>query len=1028
MKLVKQVKLFFQEGSSDKVYEIDLCKAGEGYIVNFRYGRRGAALKEGTKTIFPVELPEAEKVFAALEQEKRKKGYVAAGEAQIITTAEPKTKPGNDKRKKAILKILKTAAAGEEPENWPLSRVIWRAGDLKIQEAIPVIIKLADPSDTFNIYSVIWAIGRCGTTNALPFLQELRQKKSLPPFVQQLLTEVLLKYTEAAEKETLLQEALQVLPEPLRKNIEAKNYKAADKQVREYLFELKTASNEYIAALYQLSRQSPELHTYFLNILEEVPLKANYFKHVRHIFKTAEMLEDYATYGVIARNIEKKPAGYKSNHWMNEEYKKNLAFSNKTKDYLTKRILRFLHYYGKAGESSYTDMATDILLAFDDAKDLTPPYHTYDVSYQYDATTRRHTRQELTTHFDSYSTYQAFNTILYTNSTRYIKKNNAWACLPLYMPGQAAPAAREEAYPHLWDKAPEEIIRLLAYSRVQRVHEFALKVFEANPGFENQVDMQHVLQFLLSAFVRTQQLGLTLARQKYDRNAPDKSLLKAMLDSDLAAAREQAEQWITEQKATLLADTDFIADLLLLKKGEAHAWLRGLLTTISFSQAQAEIIIAKTIAHLVTTDIETEEDKRFVNQLADTLVIAFASNLRDISLDIVKDLFRHSATEIHTLAGKILMNHSVKPEALPEDFLQILLQSNNINSRSIGIALLGRFPENILLAKKEILVSFCLSPLADVRNAVRPLIARLTLSNSAFGSELVDLFVPAFLMKESYEGLHHDLLSLLANELSSSLHVISKERTLLLLNSKFKAAQQMGVILLRQNIREEELTVPELVKLGSNPLQEIRIYTWNIFKKYPDTIRAGKEEAIRITDSYWDDTRIFAFDFFRNTFTASDWTIDLLVTLCDSVREDVQDFGREMITRFFQAEHGTDYLLKLSQHPHSKVQLFTTAYLEKYAGGNPGIIQTLRPYFITLLSQVNKGKVAKARTMEFLRKEALANEDAARIASDIFTRVSASMAITEKAACIAALRDIHHRYPAIQSPLVMKQHSDYIKS
>jgi predicted DNA-binding WGR domain protein len=1028
LKLIKQVKLFFQEGSSDKVYEIDLCEAGEGYIVNFRYGRRGAALKEGTKTIFPVELPEAEKVFAALEQEKRKKGYVAAGEAQVITSAEPKAKPGTDKRKKAILKILKTAAAGEEAEHWPLSRVIWRAGDLKIQEAIPVIIKLADPADTFNIYSVIWAIGRCGTTNALPFLQELRSKTSLPPFTQQLLTEVLLKYSEGAEKEALLQAALQVLPAPLRTNIEAKNYKAADKQIREYLFELKTASNEYLSALYQLSRQSPALHTIFLDILRDVPLKANYFKHVRHIFKTAEMLEDYATYGVIARNIEKKPAGYKSTQWMNADYKKNLAFSNKTKEYLTRRVLRFLQYYGKAGESSYTDLATDILLAFDDAHDLTAPYHTSDITYQYDATTRRNWRQEHLTHFDSYSAYQAFNTILYTNSTRYIRKNTAWACLPPYIPGQPAPAAREEAFPHLWDKAPDEIIQLLAYSNVERVHEFALKVFEANPGFENQVEMQHVLQFLLSPFVRTQQLGLTLARKKYDRTAPDKLLLKAMLDSDLAAAREQAEQWIAEQKATLVADTEFIGDLLLLRKGEAHAWLRGFLATVSFTQAQAEIIIAKAIAHLVTTNIETEEDKWLVNQLSDTLVIAFAANLRDISLDIVKDLFRHSATEIHTLAGKILMNHTVKPEALPEDFLQILLQSNNLNSRSIGVALLGRFPENILLTKKEILVSFCLSPLADVRNAVRPLIFRLTQTYPAFGTELVDLFVPAFLMKESYEGLHDDLLSLLANELSSSLHVISKERTLLLLNSKFKAAQQMGVVLLKQNIREEDLTVPELVKLGSNPLQEIRVYTWNIFRKYPDTIKAAKEEAIRITDSYWDDTRIFAFDFFRNTFTASDWTIELLVTLCDSVREDVQDFGREMITRFFDAQHGTDYLLKLSQHPHTKVQLFTTAYLEKYAGGNVHVIQTLRPYFVTLLSQVNKGKAAKARVMEFLRKEALAQEEVARIASEIFTRVSASVAITEKAACIAALRDIHHRYPAIQSPIVMKQHSEYIKS
>jgi len=1028
LKLVKQVKLFFQEGSSDKVYEIDLCEAGEGYVVNFRYGRRGASLKDGTKTIFPVELAEAEKVFAALEQEKRKKGYVAAGEAQIITSSEPKTKPVGDKRKKAIVKILKTAVAGDEPENWSLSRVIWRAGDLKIQEAIPSIIKLAEPGDIFNIYSVIWAIGRCGTINALPFLQELKQKaKTLQPFTQQLLIEVLLKYTNGKEKDALLHEALQVLPAPLRKNIEDKNYSAVQKQLREYLFELKTASNEYLIALYQLSRQDAALHTIFLKVLEDIPLKTNYFKYVRHIFKTAEMLEDYATYGVIARNIERNAAAYKSNSWMGPD-KKDIAFSNKTKAYLTKRVLRFLRHYGEAGESSYTEMATDILLAFDDARDLTPAYHTIDITYGYDAATRRHNRIERITHLDSYSAYQAFNTILYKNSPRYIPGDRAWACVPPYVPGQPAPSMREEAYPHLWNNAPDEIITLLSFSKVERVHEFAWKVFDANPGFENQVEMQHILHFLASLFVRTQQSGLALARKKYDRSAPDKALLKAMLDSNLAEAREQAGQWVAEQKATLLADTEFVADLLLMETTEAHAWLRNFLTTVSFTQQQADIIIAKTIAYLATVNIETEKDKYLATQLSDTLVIAFAANLRSIGLDIVKDLFRHTASEIHTLAGKLLMNHVVKPEELPEDFLQILLQSNNINSRSIGIALLGRFPENILMSKKEILVSFCVSPLQDVRNAVRPIIFRLTKVYPAFGTELVNLFVPAFLMKESYEGLHDDLLSLLANELNSSLSVISKERTLLLLNSKFKAAQQMGVILLKQNVKEEELTTAELVKLASNPQQEVRVYTWNIFRKYPDMIRANKEEALRITDSYWEDTRIFAFDFFRNTFTASDWTIDLLVTLCDSVREDVQDFGREMITRFFEADHGTDYLLKLSQHPHTKVQLFTTAYLEKYAGGNVEIIRTLQPYFVTLLSQVNKGRVAKARVMDFLRKQSLANEDTARIASAIFTRVSASVAIKEKAACIAALRDIHQRYPAIQSPLVMKQHTDYIKS
>ena len=66
MKLVCQTKLQFKEGNSDKVYEVDLCEAGEKYFVNFRYGRRGTELKEGTKTNAPVSFAEAENIFQKL--------------------------------------------------------------------------------------------------------------------------------------------------------------------------------------------------------------------------------------------------------------------------------------------------------------------------------------------------------------------------------------------------------------------------------------------------------------------------------------------------------------------------------------------------------------------------------------------------------------------------------------------------------------------------------------------------------------------------------------------------------------------------------------------------------------------------------------------------------------------------------------------------------------------------------------------------------------------------------------------------
>mgnify|MGYP000143142487 CR=1 FL=1 len=68
MKLLARVTLAFQEGASDKVYEIDLCEVGAGqHVVNYRYGRRGSALREGTETETPVSPERARVVFDRLQ-------------------------------------------------------------------------------------------------------------------------------------------------------------------------------------------------------------------------------------------------------------------------------------------------------------------------------------------------------------------------------------------------------------------------------------------------------------------------------------------------------------------------------------------------------------------------------------------------------------------------------------------------------------------------------------------------------------------------------------------------------------------------------------------------------------------------------------------------------------------------------------------------------------------------------------------------------------------------------------------------
>lgn len=72
---LKTASLYFTNGSSDKEYHARIEASGDGYVVNFAYGRRGSTLTTGTKTNAPVEYAKAVAIFDKLVNEKTRKGY-----------------------------------------------------------------------------------------------------------------------------------------------------------------------------------------------------------------------------------------------------------------------------------------------------------------------------------------------------------------------------------------------------------------------------------------------------------------------------------------------------------------------------------------------------------------------------------------------------------------------------------------------------------------------------------------------------------------------------------------------------------------------------------------------------------------------------------------------------------------------------------------------------------------------------------------------------------------------------------------
>jgi bifunctional non-homologous end joining protein LigD len=74
MATIKSIELFFQEGSSDKVYNATIIDDGGAFTVHVEWGRRGSKLNAGSKAV-RVSRDKAEQMFGKLVREKVGKGY-----------------------------------------------------------------------------------------------------------------------------------------------------------------------------------------------------------------------------------------------------------------------------------------------------------------------------------------------------------------------------------------------------------------------------------------------------------------------------------------------------------------------------------------------------------------------------------------------------------------------------------------------------------------------------------------------------------------------------------------------------------------------------------------------------------------------------------------------------------------------------------------------------------------------------------------------------------------------------------------
>ncbi|MBP0009148.1 WGR domain-containing protein [Roseofilum sp. Belize Diploria] len=1046
MKRIKQTTLHYQDNRSDKIYEVELLLAGDnGYIVNFRYGRRGANLKEGTKTPNPVSLPEAEKFFDKLVKEKTKKGY-----QDITATAEPSTMSQTAatgepiSRDDRILSYLQ----GTPPEDWPLDRIIWRAGELKLSAATPHLINLLGTGEPLRDYCIAHALGQLGNAEALPILKQLEENTLTPEFVKRIAFEAMWKLGDATTREELEKIACDRLPTILQEAIATGNPETLTKTLQTYLDTKDYQPFQVLQTLYQthLDIARPALHQF----ISTAPLAPPNFKPLRHLFKMAEYRHDAEFFGLLAWRFETGKALYNSKgyymrmpdgryltfyeHRYNKETRRyelvadnlrneqqrpdtSLAYSQDTRDYLRRRVWRTLAKLGEQGDLKYADLAVGVLLAYSD-EDAQPVREK--ASYRW---TSGGKYVALKSYWDQYAGYLSFNPILYSNSPRYHWQYGyqAWKCKDDYKPGAPPPEAREEAFPELWNQRPDALVELLLNSQCHRVHQFAVKALKDNPDFCQQMAVQDLVGLLSQPYDETTQFAFNLAKQRYTPENPNFDLVIALLNCSFAPARKQAQEWIDTNTNTFIGSAEFLCQLLLSPHLEIQEFARKLLRSHPIPENRSKIIIGYIISELIST---TESEP--VEAISDTLLQLFATPLQTLSLQVILDLLQHPVPEVQTLGARLLHNHETPATELPVSIIESLIASTQEAIRSIGVEIFGQLGDRQLRESyRDAIIAMAVSAIPDLRQSVQPLIYRLANGHPDFSLPLATELIEFLLIPEPHDGVHKDLFSLIHLHLPGWKGEISQELNLRLLKSKFGYAQQLSGINLKVSVYRwaKQWSIAEIVRLASHEVLSVRQASWTMIEHNIDRIKASNAEklaAVRLLEAKWEDSRQFAQELFQRHFTDTDWTPEVMVLICDSIREDVREFGRQLVTRTFEEPYGQDYLLQFSEHPSTDMQAFASQYLQNYAADNPEQLAELKPYLITVLSQVNRGRVAKQKVFSFLEQEALKSEAAAQIIAEVLTRQSATMAIADKSHCLQLMLRLHQHYPHIPLPIEVK--------
>ena len=946
---------------------------------------------------------------------------------------------GDDSLKKTVQQILLKRL---HPDVWRImsarkrTRLVWRLGELRLQEAVPQLLTLIGTADAMLDYCLCWTLGRCADPRAIDALNTL-QTSSKHDIVKRMATLAWLALVDDILRQKHADSLIGDWPAVLREAWATQDGDQFLQQMSQPDILKNISQNEWLEQLNQVAQASAYAgfaKNVLIHRLRQLPLNFGTFRAVRRLYKAAEFRADAQLLGVLHELFEMK--GYSvwrgESDWVSVNGKNvrfseavkrqdsGLAYTNRTQAYFRRRTWRTLRRLGKVEDSAFVKLAAGILQTLDDGKAGSARVVSHS---EWDSEKKKWVQRKR--YLSPYSGWILYYQLLHSRhdyTALGSSKKFWWSTYPADdSDSSVLEKPRGEVYPHLWDQQPQILLWLLGHSRCEGVHEFAARALCSNQTFCTALTASQIRVLIQSSYAADVQFAFHNIRDRLTQAKDAEQSFEWLLllvGTPLEAARQFALGYISDNPSRYFSSPQLIAAMLCSPDEGLRKLGRLLCEAAKTRFGMPEKVIELLLEWMEGSEAWSGPLSEIMDNLRWVLRDCLAREAASAPYERLLALLNHPSTTIASLAADWLLVHrNPLVSHLPTETLHSLMQSDDPERCGIGVKLFGALPDNILFNQAELFSRCCVHPQAAVRQALLPTLERLMQRSFGDHDKFVGVLLPVLLdtlfRSEAGEGVHVDVLTILRGPLAGFVKKLGVDTHLRLMLSQSKSAQGLGSWLLPER-KPLDYTVQDWARLARVPELAVRQWACQCYRENISMILDSMENALRIFDSRWEDVQSFASEFFRSH---GQWTPALLISLCDHGNPSVQSMGRELIKRHVGLEDVTDYLLKLSQHPSTSIQLLVSDWLEEGVGGDIDRLTRLRPYFLSVLSQINRARRVKNRVLAFLHKKAAESEQAAAFVAELFARQVVSVSIMDKEKYLEGLQDIQQRYPQLDSPL-----------